>query len=87
MKSYRNKVSQDLRNKNAEIMRQNKSYVECNFIVHPNMTEVDFLSEVKSMFDRSDKNKKGFITLKEFKQFSLFILETFHEIPFATEKC
>ena len=48
-------------------MGQNKSYVECNFIVHPNMTEVDFLTEVKSMFDRSDKNKKGFITLKEFK--------------------
>ena len=48
-------------------MGQNKSYVECNFTVHPNMTEVDFLTEVKSMFDRSDKNKKGFITLKEFK--------------------
>lgn len=56
-----------LTNKGAEIMGQNKSYVECNFSVHPNMTEVDFLTVVKSMFDRSDKNKKGSITPKEFK--------------------
>lgn len=50
------------------------------------MTIDEFEAVVKSMFDRADANKNKVLDPKEFKQFTLFVLNTLHGIPLAKNK-
>jgi len=48
------------------------------------MSIEDFEALVKSMFERADKDSNGELTKREFKQFTLFVLDTLKGIPFAS---
>ena len=45
------------------------------WIMTPTMTHDDFQNTVKQIFEVSDANHNGVLSLDEFKQFSLYILE------------
>lgn len=53
------------------------------WIMTPTMTHDDFQTTVKQIFEVSDANHNGVLSLDEFKQFSLYILEAVQGLNLA----
>lgn len=53
------------------------------WVMTPTITHEDFKTMVRQIFDCSDFNHNGVLSLDEFKQFSLFILEAVQGLNLA----
>jgi len=56
--------------------------IACNWLATPDMSCEEFKNMVREMFEVSDKDHNQKLTLGEFKQFTLFVLEAMQGVNF-----
>lgn len=57
--------------------------ITCNWQASPDMSCDEFRNMVREMFEASDENKNQKLTIDEFKQFTLYVLEAMQGINFS----
>jgi len=59
--------------------------ITSQWIATPDMSNEEFKNMVREMFEAADENKNQLLTIDEFKQFTLFVLEAIQGVNFSEE--
>lgn len=57
--------------------------ITCQWAATPDMSPQEFQNMVREMFEASDENNNSKLTLDEFKQFALYVLEAMQGVTFS----